>query len=457
MRELISPASSATVRVVLITLDNHIAAAVDDARASLSADLPGLALSVHAATDWANDPQSLADRREAIRTGDIIIVSMIFIEEHVRAIADALEARHLDCDAMVCCMSAGTIMKYTAMGRFRMAGEQKGPLALLKKLRGGSSGKNGESGRTAGERQMAMLRRLPKLLKYIPGTAQDVRCYFLTLQYRLAASAENVDNMVRMLVGKYASGERKALRDEVVATAPTEYPDRGLYHPRSSSRVSTRLKDLPRVDQPRGRIGLLLLRTYILSGDTGHYDGVIAALENQGFDVVPVFSSGLDMRAAITEFMTDGNGAPTIDALCSLTGFSLVGGPAYSDAAAAAEVLQMLDVPYLSACVSEFQTRDVWQASTQGLTPLEAMASGSAVVASDAGAFAEMVLPGETGDVVAADDGPALTAAIRPYLADPSLAQAHGRNALAHVRQHFPLVREADGVVAVYNRLWAMR
>lgn len=92
-----------------------------------------------------------------------------------------------------------------------------------------------------------------------------------------------------------------------------------------------------------------------------------------------------------------------------------------------------------------------------GLTPLEAMASGSAVVASDAGAFAEMVLPGETGDVVAADDGPALTAAIRPYLADPSLAQAHGRNALAHVRQHFPLVREADGVAAVYNRLWAMR
>ncbi len=371
MRKLISPASSATVRVVLITLDNHIAAAVDDARASLSADLPGLVLSVHAATDWANDPQSLADCREAIRTGDIIIVSMIFIEEHVRAIADALEARHLDCDAMVCCMSAGTIMKYTAMGRFRMAGEQKGPLALLKKLRGGSAGKNGESGRTAGERQMAMLRRLPKLLKYIPGTAQDVRCYFLTLQYRLAASAENIDNMVRMLVGKYASGERNALRDEVVATAPTEYPDRGLYHPRSSSRVSTRLKDLPRVDQPRGRIGLLLLRTYILSGDTGHYDGVISALESQGFDVVPVFSSGLDMRAAITEFMTDGEGAPTIDALCSLTGFSLVGGPAYSDAAAAAEVLQMLDVPYLSACVSEFQTREVWQASTQGLTPIE--------------------------------------------------------------------------------------
>ena len=92
-----------------------------------------------------------------------------------------------------------------------------------------------------------------------------------------------------------------------------------------------------------------------------------------------------------------------------------------------------------------------------GLTPMEAMASGSAVVASDAGAFAEMVVPGKTGDVVTAGDGAALTAAVRPYFADPALAEAHGRNALAHVRRHFPLSREADGIAAVYDRLWAMR
>ncbi len=50
-RKPISPADSAPIRVVLVTLDNHIAAAVDDARRSLAADLPGLTLSVHAATD----------------------------------------------------------------------------------------------------------------------------------------------------------------------------------------------------------------------------------------------------------------------------------------------------------------------------------------------------------------------------------------------------------------------
>ncbi|MEL7524584.1 MAG: magnesium chelatase subunit H [Pseudomonadota bacterium] len=401
MRKPISPDSGHSIRVVFVTLDNHVVAAVDDARAQLQKDIPGLSFTVHAATDWADDPESLATCRDAIRAGDIIIVSMIFVEEHVKAIADVLEERHLTCDAMICCMSAGTIMKYTAMGRFRMSGEQKGPLALLKKLRGSSSRGGKESGRSAGERQLAMLRRLPKLLKFIPGTAQDVRNYFLTLQYRIAASDENIANMVRLLVSKYASAERKPLRSSVSAKSPEEYPDMGLYHPRSTPRVITQPKDLATASKSKGTVGLLLLRTYILSGDTGHYDGVIAALEARGFNVVPVFCSGLDMRAAIETYMTGANGEPTIDVLCSLTGFSLVGGPAFSDAAAAAETLQKLNVPYLSACVTEFQTREGWQTSTQGLTPIETTLM-VAIPELD-GAVGSMVIGGRSASAKAAE------------------------------------------------------
>lgn len=89
-----------------------------------------------------------------------------------------------------------------------------------------------------------------------------------------------------------------------------------------------------------------------------------------------------------------------------------------------------------------------------GLTPLEAMASGAAVVASDAGAFAELVSPGETGAVVAAGDGVALTGAIENYLRDPDLAVRHGRNGLELVARKFPMEREADGIMQVYRRLW---
>lgn len=90
-----------------------------------------------------------------------------------------------------------------------------------------------------------------------------------------------------------------------------------------------------------------------------------------------------------------------------------------------------------------------------GLTPLEAMASGVAVVASDAGAYAEMVEAGETGAVVPAGDGAALTQAIRAYLEDPTLADVQGRAALEHVRACFPLSREAGGIAAVYDQVWA--
>ncbi len=58
----------------------------------------GLTLSLHAATDWADNPAALADCRQAILEGDIVMFSMIFVEDHVRAIADVLEARHRQCE-----------------------------------------------------------------------------------------------------------------------------------------------------------------------------------------------------------------------------------------------------------------------------------------------------------------------------------------------------------------------
>lgn len=88
-----------------------------------------------------------------------------------------------------------------------------------------------------------------------------------------------------------------------------------------------------------------------------------------------------------------------------------------------------------------------------GLTPLEAMASETAVVASDAGAYAEMIEDGTNGSVVQAGDGEALTKAIAPYLADPQRTLARGEIALAHVRANFALEGEATALKAVYEDL----
>ncbi len=362
----------APVSVAIITLDNHLKGAVERADARLSQE--SICVSLHAASEWGTDEAALQAAQNAVAQADIVIATMLFLDDHVRMIMPALEARREDCDAMVCLMSAGEIVKLTRMGQYRMDAPAKGPLALLKKLRG-KSGKDGKSGSaSSGAGQMKMLRRLPKILKFIPGTAQDVRAYFLTLQYWLAGSDENVTAMVRALIDRYAAGERAGRKGLVKADPPRDYPETGVYHPRSRQKISESLRVLPR-EPGKGRngtVGLVLLRSYLLGSDAGHYDGAIAAFEAQGLKVVPVFASGLDARPAIEKFFVDADGHPTVDAVVNLTGFSLVGGPAYNDAQAASEVLSGLDVPYVAAHALEFQTLEEWRAREQGLLPLEA-------------------------------------------------------------------------------------
>ncbi|EJF88373.1 hypothetical protein ME1_00692 [Bartonella vinsonii subsp. arupensis OK-94-513] len=89
-----------------------------------------------------------------------------------------------------------------------------------------------------------------------------------------------------------------------------------------------------------------------------------------------------------------------------------------------------------------------------GLTPLEAMASQTAVVTSDVGIFKELVVEG-TGTVVKVGDGDALTEAIEPYFADLEKTLKAGQKALTHVRTHFPLEKEAAAIGSVYAEMFA--
>ncbi|MGB0569587.1 MAG: cobaltochelatase subunit CobN, partial [Paracoccaceae bacterium] len=65
------------------------------------------------------------------------------------------------------------------------------------------------------------------------------------------------------------------------------------------------------------------------------------------------------------------NGISNIDAMVSLSGFSLVGGPAYNNTDAAVETLKNLDIPYVAAHPLEFQTLSQWSNSRGGLGPIE--------------------------------------------------------------------------------------
>jgi magnesium chelatase subunit H len=361
--------------VVLLTMDSHLATAADSAAKRLSRDLPGLSLQTHSASVWRNSDSALSACLAAVAQADIVIVTMLFMEDHFLPVLGALQARRDHCDAMVCIMSAPQVTQLTRMGKLVMGRESSGLMALLKKLR--PSAKNKDTGSetgapsSAGAKQMAMLRRLPKLLRFIPGTAQDLRLFFLTMRYWLAGSEHNIEHMVKTLVQRYAQGPHEPLRALAQPEEPIEYPEVGLYHPQMKNRISENLSDLPdhgRKDQPA--VGLLLLRSYLLAGNALHYDAVITALQARGLRVVAAFASGLDSRPAIEKFFMD-KGVGQIDALVSLTGFSLVGGPAYNDAQAAEAILTKLDVPYIAAHPVEFQSLDQWGDSQRGLLPVE--------------------------------------------------------------------------------------
>jgi magnesium chelatase subunit H len=346
-------------------MDSHLSSATQRAAQRLAGEFPGLSLTIHAADEWGSQPKALQHCCDDIAQADIVVATMLFMEDHFKPLLDALTARREQCDAMVCAMSASEVVRLTRLGKFSMDGKQSGPMAMLKRLRGAKN-----KSATGGAQQMKMLRRIPQMLRFIPGTAQDVRAYFLTLQYWLAGSEDNICSMVRFLIRRYATGPRAALQSTVKVEMPAAYPEVGVYHPRMQGRYSERVEEVPFAPGPKGTVGVLMLRSYLLAGNAGHYDGVIAALESRGLRVIPAFASGLDSRPAIERFFVR-DGIPQIDALVSLTGFSLVGGPAYNDAKAAEDVLAALDVPYVAAHPLEFQTLDQWGASERGLLPVE--------------------------------------------------------------------------------------
>jgi magnesium chelatase subunit H len=346
-------------RVVVVTLDAHSAGPAARVSAKLAQDFPGLRMDIFAAAEWGENPAALSAARTAIAQADIVIANLLFLEEHTAAILPALESRRDHCDAMLGLVADPAIVRLTRMGDLDMMKPASGTMQLLKSLK-----PKMKPGAKGGEKTMTMLRRMPKILRLIPGKAQDLRAWFLSMQYWLGGSDDNIEQMVRFLLSRYAS---RPDWHGVKSKAPIDYPDVGLYHPDlPGHHITTDLDALPRPAAPVATVGLLMLRSYILASDAAHYDAVIRAFEARNMRVIAAFAGGLDGRPAVETYFQG-----RIDAMVSLTGFSLIGGPAYNDSAAAVEMLSKLDVPYIAAQPLEFQTLGQWSASGQGLGPIE--------------------------------------------------------------------------------------
>jgi glycosyltransferase involved in cell wall biosynthesis len=116
---------------------------------------------------------------------------------------------------------------------------------------------------------------------------------------------------------------------------------------------------------------------------------------------------------------------------------------------------QRHDVPDLMAAADLFVLPSFYEGLP--LTVLEAMASGTPVIATAIGGTDEVISNGRTGVLVPPRDAHALAHAIERLLRDPDLARQLGRAGRAHVSDHFAVDTMIARVSNVYDAALAAR
>lgn len=110
------------------------------------------------------------------------------------------------------------------------------------------------------------------------------------------------------------------------------------------------------------------------------------------------------------------------------------------------------EVPKWFSCLSLYVAPMRWEGF--GLTPIEAMASGGAVVATTAGAHEQIVVEGETGHLVPPDDVESLVKAIENLLKNPQKLLEMGQKGREKALSHHDVAIEAKRTMEAYNLMW---
>jgi magnesium chelatase subunit H len=413
------------IKVVYVVLEAQYQSALSAAVRSINQTNPNLAFEINGyLIEELRAPENYAQFQLDIENADLLIASLIFIEDLADKLVAAVEPHRDRLSAAVIFPSMPQVMRLNKLGSFSMAqlGQSKSVIAQFMKKRKEKSGAGFQDG------MLKLLRTLPSVLKYLPiDKAQDARNFMLSFQYWLGGSAENLENFLLMLADKYVLvGDRQPTRlgkqPIVRYSDPVTYPDMGIWHPLapqmfedvkeylnwycSRSDVNSDLKD-----SLAPCVGLILQRTHLVTGDDAHYVALVQEIESRGARVIPVFAGGLDFSKPVDHYFwthipdAGQDKQPLVDVVVSLTGFALVGGPARQDHPKAIESLKRLNRPYMVTLPLVFQTTEEWEDSDLGLHPIQ-VALQIAIPELD-GAIEPLILSGRdgsTGKAIALQD-----------------------------------------------------
>ncbi|MCC3452021.1 magnesium chelatase subunit H [Microcoleus sp. PH2017_08_TRC_O_A] len=403
------------MKVVYVVLEPQYQSALSAAVRAINNKNPNLAIEISGyLIEELRSPENYEAFKRDVADANVFIASLIFIEDLAEKVVAAVEPLRDSLDVAVVFPSMPGVMRLNKMGSFSMAqlGQSKSAIGEFMKKRKEKSGSSFQDG------MLKLLQTLPKVLKYLPiDKAQDARNFMLSFQYWLGGSQENLENFLLMLSHKYVfKGQEQLTFQE-----PVVYPDMGIWHPLAPSMfedvkgylnwynarkdISADLKDPLALC-----IGLVLQRTHLVTGDDAHYVAIVQELEAMGARVLPIFAGGLDFSKPVESFFLEVGPKgvaplPIVDAVVSLTGFALVGGPAKQDHPKAIETLKKLNCPYMVALPLVFQTTEEWENSDLGLHPIQ-VALQVAIPELD-GAIEPIILSGRdgaTGKAIALQD-----------------------------------------------------
>ncbi|MBD2665477.1 magnesium chelatase subunit H [Richelia sinica] len=404
------------IKVVYVVLESQYQSSLSQAVREINANHPNLAIEISGyLIEELRGSENYEEFKQDIASANIFIASLIFIEDLAQKVIAAVEPHRDNLDVAVVFPSMPEVMRLNKMGSFSLAqlGQSKSVIANFMKKRKEKSGAGFQDG------MLKLLRTLPQVLKFLPiDKAQDARNFMLSFQYWLGGSAENLENFLLMLADKYVlKGVEKQNFTSVEYQAPVVYPDMGIWHPLATTMYEdvreylnwyTARKDISKdlKDPLAPCVGLVLQRTHLVTGDDAHYVAIVQELESLGAKVIPVFAGGLDFSKPVDAYFYEPTtNKPLVDAVVSLTGFALVGGPARQDHPKAIDALKRLNRPYMVALPLVFQTTEEWMDSDLGLHPIQ-VALQIAIPELD-GAIEPIILSGRdgaTGKAIALQD-----------------------------------------------------
>ena len=158
---------------------------------------------------------------------------------------------------------------------------------------------------------------------------------------------------------------------------PVPLPEYGLYHPACAESVELEHYLQQRWEAHRPAVGVLFYRAHSVSGNRDFLDALIAEIERQQCNVLPIFCASLRIAGgpppAFQALLLDDQGQPRVDCLISTLSHSMgtvtVRGATIAEGWSV-EFLETLNRPIIQA-IACTNSHDEWEKDSTGLTPLD--------------------------------------------------------------------------------------